>query len=111
VLSNKDGVIKVMTDNGVVLFHTSHTMQVPSNPCTRGVYGIVDIQANETRDLPIRDLFGCTSTHHEKRLEETSPTYPVHLAIKSCKYFGDFDSEGLIPILRFQFISDYIEVL
>ena len=52
MLSNKDGVIKVITDNGLVLFHTSHAMQVPCDPSTRGVHGNVDIQANETRDLP-----------------------------------------------------------
>jgi hypothetical protein len=53
MLSNKDGVIKVMTDNGLVLLHTSHAMQVPCDSRTRGVYRIVDIQANETRDLPL----------------------------------------------------------
>jgi hypothetical protein len=51
MFSNKDGVIKVMTDNGLVLFHISHAMQVPCDSRIRGVYRIVDIQANETRDL------------------------------------------------------------
>jgi len=40
MLSNNDGVIKVIRDNGLVLSHTSHAMQVPydtnlcSSPCT-----------------------------------------------------------------------------
>ena len=51
-MSNTDGVIKVMTDNGLVLFYTSHVMQEPCDSRTRGVYRIVDIQANEARDLP-----------------------------------------------------------
>ena len=38
MLSNNDGVIKMMTDNGLVLFHTSHAMQVPCDSRTRGVY-------------------------------------------------------------------------
>ncbi len=55
MLSSKDGVIKVTTDNGLVLFHTSHVIQVPCDSRIRGVYRIVDIQANETRDLPRGD--------------------------------------------------------
>ena len=39
MLSNKDGVIKVKTDGGMVLFHTSHVIQVPCDPSTQGVYG------------------------------------------------------------------------
>ena len=57
MLSNKDGVIKVMTDNG----HTSHVMQVPCASRTRRVYRIIDIQsrANEglkknTQHVPLR---------------------------------------------------------
>ena len=44
MLSSKDGVIKVTTDNGLVLFHTPHVIQVPCDSRIRGVYRIVDIQ-------------------------------------------------------------------
>jgi len=52
MLSNKDRVISMIADNGLTSFHVSHAMQGPCDPSTRGVYGIVDIQANVTRDLP-----------------------------------------------------------
>jgi hypothetical protein len=44
----------VIVDNGLTSFHISHVMQVPCDSSTRGVYRIVDIQANLRRGERIR---------------------------------------------------------
>ena len=44
MLRNKVVIKKMIVDNGLVLFHTYHAMQVPCDSRIRGVYRIVDIQ-------------------------------------------------------------------